>query len=246
MTADPGRPTPDGQAAQLAAARPSGRRRASHSLEAVLDGAVSLLDDAGESGLTFRALAARLGGGVGSVYWYVSSKDELLDKAADHVIYQLLAEADPAASTDPIDDVRRDALALYTAVDARPWLGRYFLRNSSVQPNALRYYERVGQSMLRLGLAPREAFHAASAVIGFVIGIAADVSQQPTEAMLAGEVRRDEYLEQIGEQWRALDPDAWPFLHAIADEFAEHDDADQFRAGLDLLLAGLRLQAQGR
>ena len=29
------------------------------------------------------------------------------------------------------------------------------------------------------------------------------------------------------------------------DEFAVHNDRDQFRAGLDLLLAGLRIQARG-
>ncbi len=38
----------------------------------------------------------------------------------------------------------------------------------------------------------------------------------------------------------------YPFLHVIVDEFAHHDDNDQFRAGLDLLLEGLRLQAAGR
>jgi hypothetical protein len=32
-------------------------------------------------------------------------------------------------------------------------------------------------------------------------------------------------------------------MHEVADEFEGHDDAEQFRAGLDLLLAGLRLQA---
>ena len=40
-------------------------------------------------------------------------------------------------------------------------------------------------------------------------------------------------------------PTAYPFVHHIVDEFAGHDDTDQFRAGLDLLLAGLRLQASG-
>ena len=34
-----------------------------------------------------------------------------------------------------------------------------------------------------------------------------------------------------------------PVPHHIADEFAAHDDGEQFRAGLDLLLAGLRQQA---
>lgn len=46
----------------------TGRRRASHSMEAVITEAVALLDEAGEPALTFRALAARLGGGVASIY----------------------------------------------------------------------------------------------------------------------------------------------------------------------------------
>ena len=32
-------------------------------------------------------------------------------------------------------------------------------------------------------------------------------------------------------------------MHEIVDEFDGHDDVDQFRAALDLTLAGLRLQA---
>ena len=88
--------------------RPTGpRRRASHSMEAVLTEAVALLDEAGERALTFRALAARLGGGVGSIYWYVSSKDELLDRAADHVLADVLGDVEKLpASDDPIDDLR--------------------------------------------------------------------------------------------------------------------------------------------
>src|SRR4051812_20391644 len=69
-----------------------GRRRASHSLEAVVSEAVAILDEAGASALTFRSLAARLGGGVASIYWYVSSKDELLDRATDHVLAGVLAD----------------------------------------------------------------------------------------------------------------------------------------------------------
>ena len=68
------------------ARQPRTRTRASHSLESVLAGAVEILDESGAQGLTIRALAARLGGGVASVYWYVSGRDELLDLAADSVL----------------------------------------------------------------------------------------------------------------------------------------------------------------
>lgn len=225
----------------------AGRRRASHSMDAVISEAVALLDEAGEPALTFRALAARLGGGVASIYWYVSSKEELLDRASDHVLAGVLAATEQCpASDDPIDDIRSIAIALFAAIAERPWLGAYFMRDTGVQPNALLLYERVGQQVLRLGLTPRQSFHAVSAVLGFVLGIAADLGQQPPQEVLDGTRSRDEHLEQVTDQWRALDPAAFPFVHYVVDEFAGHDDAEQFRAGLDILLAGLRLQADRR
>ncbi|UUW90417.1 TetR/AcrR family transcriptional regulator [Pimelobacter simplex] len=228
-----------------AGARPGGRRRASHSLEAVIGEAVALLDEAGEPALTFRALAARLGGGVASIYWYVANKDELLDRATDHVLAGVLVDTEAfAGSPDPIDDLRSIAVSLFGTIVERPWLAAYFMRDTGTQPNGLLLYERIGQQVLRLGLTPRQSFHAVSAILGFAIGIAADLGQQPPQEVLDGTVGRDEYLSRYADQWRGLDPASYPFLHEVVDEFEGHDDADQFRAGLDLLLAGLRLQAE--
>ncbi|MFL6024595.1 MAG: TetR/AcrR family transcriptional regulator [Marmoricola sp.] len=222
------------------------RRRASHSMEAVIGEAVALLDEAGEPALTFRALAARLGGGVASIYWYVSSKEELLDRASDHVLAGVLTASEGCTgSHDPIDDLRDIAVTLFDAIVERPWLGAYFMRNTDAQPNALLLYERMGQQVLRLGLDPLKSFHAVSAVIGFVVGIGADLGQEPPQEVADGEVTRDEFVLRFADAWRAQDPEQFPFLHYVVDEFAVHDDVDQFRAGLDLLLAGLRLQAEG-
>ena len=221
-----------------------GRRRATHSLEAVIGEAVALLDEAGDSALTFRALAARLGGGAASIYWYVANKDELLDRASDHVLVGVLADTERLVDAeDPIDGLRSMAITLFDAIAARPWLAAYFMRDTGVQPNALALYERLGQQVLRLGLTPRQSFHAVSALLGFVIGIAADLGQQPPQEVADGTVGREEYLGRFVQQWRDLDAAEFPFLHHVVDEFEGHDDTEQFRAGLDLLLAGLRLQA---
>ncbi|WP_405940274.1 TetR/AcrR family transcriptional regulator [Streptomyces sp. NBC_00726] len=213
-------------------------------MESVLTEAVALLDEAGAPALTFRALAQRLGGGVASIYWYVASKDELLDRATDHVMGTVLAEIERLPEgDDPIDDLRAMAVTLFDAVAERPWLGAYFMRNTDVQSNSLRVYEQLGRQTLRLKLDARQRFHAVSAVVGVVVGSAVDMGQEPPEEILDGAVNREEYLGRFALAWRGLDPEDYPFVHEIVDEFDGHDDVDQFRSALDLTLAGLRLQA---
>jgi AcrR family transcriptional regulator len=189
----------------------------------------------------------RLGGGAASIYWYVASRDELLDRATDHAVEAVLASIRAIPATDdPIDDIRSIAVALFDGVVDRPWLASYFLRNTSVQPTSLAIYEHLGRQTLRLDLTARQRFHAVSALTGYVIGTATDLGQEPSEAVVDGGVSREDFLAEAADQWRGLDPDEYPFVHEIVDEFATHVDADQFLAGLDLLLAGLRLQASGR
>jgi len=223
--------------------RAAARERASHSLESVLSEAVALLDESGTQGLTIRALAARMGGGLASVYWYVSGRDELLDLAADSVLAGVLDAVAGVASDDPIADLSAIATTLFDTIVDRPWLGAYAMRDTARQVHSLRLYERMGEQVMRLGLTPRQCFHATSAVVGFVIGTAADMGQELPDAVASGELDQQQYLAAAVEQWRALDPAEFPFVHHIVDEFAGHDDRDQFRAGLDLLLAGLALQA---
>ena len=44
----------------------------------------------------------------------------------------------------------------------------------------------------------------------------------------SGEMDRAEYLATATAEWRALDAADYPFIHHIVDEFAVHDDRDQF------------------
>ncbi|MDP5314116.1 helix-turn-helix domain containing protein [Streptomyces poriferorum] len=213
-------------------------------MEAVLTAAVALLDEAGEQALTLRALAGRLGTGVGSIYWYVSGKDELLDRAIDHVLGGVLSAVQvQVRSDDPIDDLRMMAVTLFDAIVDRPWLGTQFMRNIADRGNSLRLYEALGEQTLRLDLTPKQRFHAVSAVVGVVVGSAADLGQEPPEEVLDGAVGRDEFLGRYAEMWRELDAGEYPFMHEIVDEFDGHDDKEQFLAALELTLAGLRLQA---
>lgn len=225
----------------------TGRRRVTHSLDAVLAEAVALLDEAGEQALTFRALAARLGGGVASIYWYVSSRDELLDRATDEVMGQLLEQtADLGDGPDPVANLRALSLALFDEMRRRPWFAGYMMRNTGLQPNSMLVLDRLGQQLMRLDLTPKQRFHAVSSLISYVVGVAVDMAQPPPKEFLDSGLEPARFLELYADRWRALDPEQHPFAHHVADEFAVHDDEEVFRSGLDLLLAGLRAQAEGR
>lgn len=220
------------------------RRRVSHSLENVVEAAIDLLDESGEGALTFRALATRLGGGVGSIYWYVSSREELLDRATDEVMGRVLAETDALLDDpDPIVNVRALALAMFEEMVRRPWLGNYLMRNTSVQTNSIRLFERMGQQLMSLELTAKQRFHAVSSIISYVVGAAVDMAQPPPREFFESGLEPAEFMKAFADGWRAFDADEFPFIHQIVDEFERHDDVDVFRSGLDMLLAGLRQQA---
>ena len=80
--------------------------------------------------------------------------------------------------------------------------------------------------------------------MGFVVGTAADLGQALPPEVLAGNVTRDEYTARFADDWRRRDPAEFPFLHFIVGEFAGHDDREQFQAGFDILLTGLRLKSE--
>ena len=102
-----------------------------------------MLDVAGESGLTFRALAAELRTGAGAIYWHVANKSELLVAATDAV---LTGAAEPGVA--PEDAIRAVALGVYDAVEAHPWVGAQLSRLRS-QRTTLRVFEGLGRRSRR-------------------------------------------------------------------------------------------------
>ena len=98
--------------------------------------AVALLDEAGEPALTFRALAARLGGGVASIYWYVASKDELLDRATDQVMGRVLADTEQLvrAAQTRSPTCARSSLALFDPWSTGRGSAHFMLRNNGLSP----------------------------------------------------------------------------------------------------------------
>ena len=206
-------------------------RTESLSRERIVAAAVAVLDAEGESGLTFRALSTRLRTGAGAIYYHVAGKDELLVAATDSVLAGAMPADVPGQS--PADKIRAAALAVFDTIDAHPWIGAQLTRAAS-QPAVLRLFERIGQQVRALGVPAAAQFDSASALLLYISGVAAQ------NAALARSVEpgtdRGDFLESLA---AAPDPADYPFLHDMTAQLREHDDRDQFLAGINLILAGI-------
>ena len=196
--------------------------------------AVELLDTAGESGLTFRALSARLRTGPGAIYWHVANKSELLSAATDAVLTG--ATTVDGAGDTPEDKIRALALGLFDAIDDHPWLATQ-LSHGPWKSVTLQIFERIGQQVQALGVPAAARFTSASALMIYILGAAGQNSANAR--MHQPGTDRAEVLEAESALWEKLDPAGYPFLHDVATQLREHDDRAQFVAGVDLILAGI-------
>lgn len=214
--------------------RHSERREDALSRERIVGAAVELLDDMGDGGLTFRALAAHLETGPGAIYWHVANKSELLIAATEAVLTPAMT-AEPAGDT-PEDAIRAVALGVFDAIDAHPWVGTQLSVNPS-QSAMLRIFERIGRQVQALGVPTAAQFTAASAVLNFILGVG---GQNAANArVLRGTTNRTDFLETVSAAWASLDPDEYPFTRNVADQLRDHDDRVEFLDGIDLILAGI-------
>ncbi|MEV0279960.1 TetR family transcriptional regulator [Streptomyces sp. NPDC050610] len=213
------------------------RREEPLSRERIVEAAIELLDVAGESGLTFRALAERLATGPGAIYWHVAGKDELLNAAADAVV----AGAMPAdtAGAAPREAIRALALAVFDAVDAHPWIGNDLSRAPAQSP-MLRIFEHLGRQLQALGVPRAAQFTAVSALHSYILGSGGQNAANGRLRQFRDQgANRTEFIDAAAAAWADLDPDEYPFTRDVADQLREHDDRSEFLAGIDIILAGI-------
>jgi AcrR family transcriptional regulator len=210
------------------------RREEVLSRKRIVDAAIELLDDEGEAGLTFRALAARLATGAGALYWHIENKDELLVAATDIVVDRALAGVSLHAT--PKQAIYDIALGVFEAIDAHPWAGAQLVRSPPTIA-MLKIIERVGRQVQALR-APAAAQFTAATVLGSYI-ISESRQNAANGRLYDPPPDRAEFLERAAAHWQELDANEFPFTRSVASQLREHDDRAEFLAGVDLILAGV-------
>lgn len=197
----------------------------------IIAAAIDILDTEGESALTFRALAARLATGSGALYWHVANKDELLAAATEAVI-----AGDVPGDPEPRARIRAIASGVFDAIDAHPWVGTQLSREPW-QPAIVWIFEGIGSQLESLGVPQRAQFDSASALLSYIMGLAAQYAAGAR--LLIGVTDRSTFLATLAAQWAERDPDEYPFVHRVSAQLREHDDREQFLAGIELILDGI-------
>ena len=102
----------------------------------------------------------------------------------------------------------------------------------------LRIFERIGRQLQALGVPDAAQFNC---------GVGAPElhpRRRRAERRVAPRSGRDTdraaFLAPIAAPGRELDPDDYPFTRTVAAQLRDHDDREQFLAGIDLVLAGIR------
>jgi len=144
--------------------QPSGLDR-----DRITEATVRLLDAEGLAGFSMRRLAAELNVTAMSVYWYVDTKDDLLELALDAAFGEL-GLPDPEAEEDWRDQLRALARGYRALLVRHPWLSPLIGTYLNIGPNHLAFSRVVQQIMRGTGLPVHGLTGALSAVFQFVYG----------------------------------------------------------------------------
>ena len=188
------------------------------SQERIIDAALKVAKRVGFDRLTMRALADELGVTPMAAYYYVSSKEQLLELVADAVA----ADERPLTDDMPWDEqLKLRAFDLYDRLTRYPGLGAFLLERP-LTPGVRKAYESGIDLFRRAGLDRYAAELAHATYHTFMFGL------------MGMEYRFRPAKRRKG---RARDEDA-VVVHATTREFIEF--------GLDLLIAGIRERADAR
>lgn len=215
------------------------RSRPQLNRDRIVAAAIDILDSDGPDALTFRRLAEDLDAGVGTLYWHVKNKDAVLQLALDRVVGEIRAgfDAHPRRTWDK--RLRAGFVELWRLLRRHPWAAHFAMSSVERGPNMLRYWDRGATLLFDSGFEPTEVFDGLTALFTYTIGSGMVNAAWHTYGGENERMRR-ETLAQATDFFASLDPDAYPSFQRLNPVLAGHDEDDQFLAGLDLLIVGLR------
>jgi AcrR family transcriptional regulator len=214
--------------------------------EQIAVAALHIADSEGFEAVTMKRIAAELGAGTMTLYYYVRNKADVVALMQDAILAdQLVPEVELRAGWRPATAAiaRRTRAVLM----AHPWSSAA-LADAAFGPNALRHMEQNLAALATTGLTVQEKFELIAVVDAYVLGASLHAIETLSRTDLA-ETDPEFTAAAVEFGMGLLRTGEFPHLSALNSEAAEGDSVappmtgdgltKQFERGLDALLDGL-------
>jgi AcrR family transcriptional regulator len=227
--------------------RPAPGRGRALSREEIVRTAIAVADAEGPHSISMRRIARELNAGAMSLYWHVSSKEELLDLMLDAIHGEL---TETAITGDVRADLRAMALSQRAMLRRHNWVMPFMSGRPPMGPNSLRNIERALGIFAAAHVPGETTMTMLTSVITYVIG-AVGREQQEERSQLDQDRAGDrlglspeemhevfwEFMQRIMESGRY--PHFTEMIKTGVDPDALESQDDRFEFGLDCLLDGI-------
>lgn len=201
------------------------------SRQRIIQSAITLLDAEGLAGLSMRRLADHLDAGAMSLYWYFSTKDELLRATTDAVLGEIVLDDLPEEWEA---SVRALASDLRAAIHRHPWLRQTLSSAPAAGPHGVAVIETILLTLAQSGLSGRELDIGVTTLLGYIQGFT------------VGEHLWTDAFRDATSGTMTLPPeivDAHPQFAAFVNDASMADPDLRFVSGINLILAGIAAEA---
>ncbi len=164
--------------------------------ERIVAATVRLLDAEGLAKFSMRRLAAELGVTAMSVYWYVATKDDLLEYAVDEVCGEMALPDLTDENVDWRDQIRDLATEYRRTLVAHAWLPQLLGQYLNIGPHSMAFADATLAVIRRSGVPPYALTGSISALFQFVYGYATIQGIYQERCRAAG-ISEEEYYQQV-------------------------------------------------
>jgi len=213
------------------------RKWGSLTREAVIDGALELVDREGLEALSMPRLARHLDTGVMTLYGHVANKADLVDALAERVLSELEAVDGDSRSWDA--ELAQHLRCLRRVILRHPALGVVLAARRVANPSVFRDQEASLRLLRSAGFDGPTAVQIYFALLTYTLGF------------VTWEIPRTRHDSQPGyrQQWHKILADLaeseYPTLHELAEQLSDAASESQFEAGLSAILRGFAPLARG-
>ncbi|MFD4996146.1 TetR/AcrR family transcriptional regulator [Streptomyces buecherae] len=220
----------------------------------IIAATVRLLDAEGMARFSMRRLAAELGVTAMSVYWYVATKNDLLELALDEVNGEMRLPADGEVDeaghlVDWRDQLRQLASEYRKILVQHPWVSQLVGEYLNIGPNARAFAEAAQRVIRRSGVPDEGMTGALSVVFQFVYGFGTIEGRFALRCREAG-ISQDDYFFHVMDTIEA-DPEleesfgnASRIMRARGGSTVEEMRERDFAFALEMVIAGLEVMRE--